>query len=165
MSRTAAPLIFGKRMIRTCAMLLIVLPIALVATAAEPGLKTQFIGGTLPGVHSRSTARLDLTGAESLRFCSGKTELNIPYRRIGTLEYGQSVSRRYAEAVLISPLLLLSKSRKHFVTIGYEDAEGQRQALVFRVDKGDIRTVMAGLEARSGQRFSFQDDEARKAGQ
>jgi hypothetical protein len=60
---------------------------------------------------------------------------------------------------------LLAKSRKHFVTIGYEDAEGVQQALVFRVGKGDIRTVMAGLEARSGQRFTFQDDEARKAGQ
>ncbi len=100
-----------------------------------------------------------------LRFSSGNVSLQIPYRRVDTLEYGQNVSRRYAEAVLISPILLLSKSRKHFVTIGYEDISGQRQALVFRVDKGDIRTVMAGLEARSGRRFTFQDDEARKAGQ
>jgi hypothetical protein len=144
---------------------LIVLLTTVPATAGEPGLRTQFIGGTLPGVHSRSTARLDLTQTESLRFRAGNTELNIPYRRIGTLEYGQNVSRRIALAVLISPLLLLSKSRQHFVTIGYEDAEGQRQALVFRVGKGDIRTVMAGLEARSGQRFTFLDDEARKAGQ
>jgi hypothetical protein len=75
------------------------------------------------------------------------------------------VSRRVALAVLISPLLLLAKSRQHFVTVGYEDTEGQRQALVFRVGKGDIRTVMAGLEARTGQRFAFLDDEARKAGQ
>lgn len=145
-------------------MWLIAIFAALPATAGAL-LKTQFIGGTLPGVPSRSTAHLDLTGAETLLFYSGKISLEIPYRRIDTLEYGQNVSRRYAEAVLISPLLLLSKSRKHFVTIGYEDAAGQRQALVFRVDKGDIRTVMASLEARSGRRFTFQDDEARKAGQ
>jgi hypothetical protein len=135
------------------------------AMAVEPGLKTQFIGGTLSGVPSRSTARLDLTQSDSLRFSTGKTALSIPYRRIGTLEYGQSVSRRVALAVLISPMLLLSKSRAHYVTVGYEDAEGQHQALVFRVDKSDIRTVMAGLEARSGQRFTFLDDEARKARQ
>jgi len=152
-------------MIRTCAVSLLAFLIPFSALAGEPGLKTQFIGGTLPGVHYRSTARLDLTQAESLRFAAGKTELSIPYRKIGTLEYGQNVSRRIALAVMISPLLLLSKSRQHFVTIGYEDAEGQRQALVFRVGKGDIRTVMAGLEARSGQRFAFLDDEARKAGQ
>ena len=128
-------------------------------------MKTEFIGGTLPGVQPKSAAWLNLTDAESLAFKSGKSELRIPYRRIGTLEYGQNVSRRYAEAILFSPLLLLSKSRKHFVTIGYEDADGRQQALVFRVEKGDIRAVMAGLEARSGRRFTFQDDEARKAGQ
>lgn len=152
-------------MIRSCALLPIAWLAPLVATAAQPGLKTEFVGGTLPEVQARSTARLDLTGPESLRFCSGKTGLSIPYNRIDTLEYGQHVSRRIAEAVLVSPLLLLSKSRKHFVTIGYEDAAGRRQALVFRVDKGDIRTLMAGLEARTGRRFTFQDDEARKAGQ
>jgi len=152
-------------MIRTCTVSLTVLLMSLAATAGEPGLRTQFIGGTLPGVHSRTTARLDLTQAESLRFSSGRSGLDIPYRKIGTLEYGQSVRRRIVEAVLISPILLLAKSRKHFVTIGYEDAEGVQQALVFRVGKGDIRTVMAGLEARSGRRFTFLDDDARKAGQ
>ena len=152
-------------MIRTCTVSLTVLLMSLAATAGEPGLRTQFIGGTLPGVNSRTTARLDLTQAESLRFSSGRSGLDIPYRKIGTLEYGQSVRRRIVEAVLISPILLLAKSRKHFVTIGYEDAEGVQQALVFRVGKGDIRTVMAGLEARSGRRFTFLDDDARKAGQ
>jgi len=137
--------------------------VSFTAMASEQGLKTQFIGGTLAGVPSQSAARLDLTGPESLQFTAGKTALSIPYRRIGTLEYGQSVRRRVAEAVLISPLLLLSKSRKHFVTIGYEDTEGQRQALVFRVDKDSIRTVMAGLEARTGRRFTFLDGDARQA--
>jgi len=152
-------------MIRIRVLLLSGIALALAATAGEPGLKTEFIGGTLPGVPPRSSARLDLTGTEALHFSAAKTDLQIPYRKIDTLEYGQNVSRRYAEAILLSPVLLLSKSRKHFVTIGYEDREGRRQALVFRVDKGDIRSVMASLEARSGRRFTFLDDEARKAGQ
>jgi len=33
-----------------------------------------------------------------------------------------------------------------------------------KVEKGDIRAVLAGLEARTGRRVEFQDDEARKAG-
>jgi hypothetical protein len=74
------------------------------------------------------------------------------------------VSRRYAEAILISPVLLLSKSRKHFVTLGYQDEAGKQQALVLRVEKGDIRTVLASLEARTGRRIEYQDSEARKAG-
>lgn len=133
-------------------------------TAAEPGVRAQFIGGTLAGVAAKSNARLDLTGAEALAFRCGGIELRIAYQKINTLEYGQTVGRRYAAAILISPVLLLSKSRKHFVTIGYTDAGGMQQALVLRVEKGDIRGVLASLEARSGRRVEYQDDEARKAG-
>jgi len=132
--------------------------------AAQPGVKAQFIGGTLSGVSAKSSARVDLTGADALLFRCDKTETKIAYRRIKSVEYGQNVSRRYAAAILISPLLLLSKARRHYVTIGYADGEGKQQALVFRVDKGDIRTVLASLEARTGRRVEYQDDEARKAG-
>jgi hypothetical protein len=59
-------------------------------------------------------------------------------------------------------VLLLSKSRKHFVTLGFVDSEGIQQALVLRVDKGDIRSMLASLEARSGRRVEYQDGEARK---
>jgi len=132
--------------------------------AAEPGVKVQLVGGTVSGIAAKTNSHLDLTHADTLFFHLGKTELSIAYQKINTVEYGQNVSRRYAEAVLISPLLLLSKSRKHFVTIGYVDPEGKQQALVFRVEKSDIRSVLASLEARTGRRIEYQDGEARKAG-
>src|SRR5579885_1936240 len=105
------------------------LALAVVLAAAETRIKAQYIGGTAAGISAKSSARLDLTRPDALFFFSGPVELRIDYRRINTIEYGQSVSRRYAEAVLISPLLLLSKSRKHFVTIGYVDRDGNQQAL------------------------------------
>jgi hypothetical protein len=144
--------------------LILFLAAALAATAAQPGVKTQFIGGTLAGVKAKSGARLDLTGTEALQFQCGATSLRIDYKKINTLEYGQNVSRRYAAAILVSPLLLLSKTRRHYVTLGYLDDAGNQQALVFRVDKSDIRTVLASLEARTGRRIEYQDDEARKSG-
>lgn len=144
--------------------LFLLLAAAFVAFAADPGVKAQFIGGTLPGVKAKSGARIDLTGADALRFHCGRTDLRIDYKKVVTLEYGQNVSRRYAAAILISPVLLLSKSRRHYVTIGYTDEAGNQQALVFRVEKGDIRMVLASLEARTGRRVEFQDDEARKSG-
>jgi hypothetical protein len=140
------------------------LVLSLAVAAAMPGVRAQFVGGTLPGVQVKATARLDLTSADTLTFRSGTTELHIAYQRINTVEYGQNVSRRYAAAILISPVLLLSKSRQHFITLGYVDTEGKQQALVFRVNKGDIRSVLAGLEARTGRRIEYQDAEARKAG-
>jgi hypothetical protein len=134
------------------------------ARAAGPDVKAQFIGGTLPGMSPKSDARLDLTGRETLLFRCGPSLMAIAYSRINTLEYGQNVSRRYAAGILISPLLLLSKSRKHFVTIGYTDQEERQQAIVLRVGKSDIRAVLVGLEARTGRRVEYQDDEARKSG-
>jgi hypothetical protein len=144
-------------MFRTCLLLF-----TLAAVAAQPGVRAQFIGGTLAGVAPKSSARLDLSSTDTLVLqCTG-ADLRVPYQRINTLEYGQNVSRRYAAAVLISPVLLLSKSRQHFVTLGYTDADGKQQALVFRIGKGDIRSLLSGLEARTGRRIEYQDDEARK---
>lgn len=151
-------------MTRSSLLLVTGLVLSLVLTAAGPGVNAQFIGGTLPGMAAKSDAQLNLTGPEAMLFrCRGQ-EFRIAYQRINTIEYGQTVSRRYAAAILISPLLLLSKSRRHFVTIGYVDEEGKQQAIVLRLDKGDIRSVLASLEARTGRRIEYQDAEARKAG-
>jgi hypothetical protein len=57
---------------------------------------------------------------------------------------------RLALALVISPVFLLSKSRKHFLTISYRGEDGKQQAMVFRVDKNSIRSTLAGLEARTG---------------
>jgi hypothetical protein len=134
------------------------------ALGAEPGVKTELIGGTLSSVAAKSIVLLDYSGADEMVFHCASGDVRIAYRKVNTLEYGQTVSRRYAAAVLISPLLLFSKARKHFVTLGYVDAEGRQQVVVFRVEKGDIRSVLVGLEARTGRRVEYQDDDARKSG-
>jgi hypothetical protein len=141
-----------------------VLLLAMAAVGAEPGVKTELSAGRFPGIDAKSTARLDYSGADEMVFHCASGDIRVAYRKVNTLEYGQTVSRRYAAAVLLSPLLLLSKARKHFVTLGYVDAEGRQQVVVFRVEKGDIRSVLVGLEARTGRRVEYQDDEARKAG-
>ena len=84
--------------------------------------------------------------------------------RVNLLEYGQQASRRLALAILFSPMLAMSKSRRHYLTVGYTDDDGRQNAMVFTVDKNDIRTVLATLEARTGRKVEFQDEEARRAG-
>lgn len=106
-----------------------------------------------------------LVGNDSnFRFLTKTRSVTVPYSRINVLEYGQKVDRRYLSAVFISPLFILAKTRKHFLTVGYEDEQGKQQALVFRVEKADIRAVLVSLEARTGRKIQFQDEEARKAG-
>jgi hypothetical protein len=124
----------------------------------------EFIGGTTPLIKSGTQGRIELTDDLYLAFYGRKAQMRVPYDRINLVEYGQQVDRRLALALLLSPVFLLSKARKHFLTIGFEDERGGQQAMVFRVDKDNIRSTLAALEARTGQKVAYQDAEARKAG-
>jgi hypothetical protein len=130
--------------------------------AGQGGARARLTGSTLPDLPLKCDLRIDMTGEQELLFITRRLTLHVPYDKVNTLEYGQHVSRRYAEAILISPLMLLSKSRKHFVTVGYTDINGRQQALVFQVNKSDVRAVLAGLEAKTGRKVEYEDDEARK---
>src|SRR6476659_1090219 len=132
--------------------------------AGDPGGRAQYVGGTVAGLLSKSEGNINTTDEEVLLFRTKHASVRIPYSKINTIEYGQRVSRRFVEAVLVSPLLLLAKKRKHFLTVGYTDELGRQQALVFQLDKHAVRAVLVSLEAKTGRKIEFQDEDARKAG-
>ncbi len=137
---------------------------ALLLVAKQSGSRAEYIGGTRSDIPGSSSGEIRLTDRVFFVFVSKQVDVKVPYERINLLEYGQKVNRRYMEAILISPLLMMSKKRQHFLTVGFQDDDGQQQAMVFRVDKNDIRLALAALEARTGQQVQFQDEEARMAG-
>lgn len=122
----------------------------------------EYIGGTAP-MAAGTRGSIALSDDRYLAFYAGRTQVRVPYDRVDLIEYGQQAGRRLALALVISPVFLLSKSRKHFLTIGYSGEDGKQQAMVFRVDKNSIRPTLAGLEARTGLKVQYQDEEARKA--
>jgi hypothetical protein len=126
--------------------------------------RAEYVGGTAEKLESGSMGAIEVGDPHYFAFYAKKEQVRVPYDRIDLLEYGQKVDRRLLMAVVISPMFLLSKKRKHFLTVGYTDAEGSHQALVFRVDKNDVRSILVSLEARTGQKIQYQDEEARKAG-
>ncbi|MCS7314342.1 MAG: hypothetical protein RMI94_08245 [Bryobacterales bacterium] len=132
--------------------------------AGSEGGRAQYVGGTTAALKANIEGRILTTDHQVFEFRTRLGSITVPYEKINLLEYGQQASRRYALGVIVSPVLLLSKKRKHFLTIGYRDEQDRQQAMVFRVDKRDIRAVLAALEARTGRRVEFQDEEARKAG-
>jgi hypothetical protein len=134
------------------------------AAVASAETRVEYVGGTVAKIKSGADGAIDLSDDRYFGFYAGKTRMRILYERINLIEYGQQVDRRLALAILISPVFLLSKSRKHFLTIGYADDDGEQQALVFRVDKNAIRAALVSLEARTGRLVQYQDEEARKAG-
>ena len=136
----------------------------LLCFAGRAGSRAEYIGGTRSDIPAESSGDIQVSDQVYFVFVSKQTRVQVPYERINLLEYGQKVDRRYLEAIVISPLFMLSKKRQHFLTVGFQDDDGRQQALVFKVSKNDIRLTLVALEARTGQQVRFQDEEARIAG-
>jgi len=147
-----------------CVLILLSAGVLLMPLQGANGSHAEYIGGTIAEVPQNAGGVIRTTDELFFLFQTKRTLVSVPYAHINLIEYGQKVDRRYVLAIVVSPLFLMSKSRRHFLTIGYEDENGRQQALVFQVEKSDIRTVLACLEARTGQKVTYQDDEARRAG-
>jgi hypothetical protein len=139
------------------------LALALTLSSA-PATRVRYVGGTLSQLPAKAVGTLHIGDEDAFSFKASGAVIRVPYRDVNMLEYGQRVSRRYAEAIFISPIFLLAKRRAYFLTVGYTDAEGKQQAMIFQVGGKEIRPVLVSLEARSGRNVEYQDDEARKSG-
>ena len=138
--------------------------LAVSMSAGHPGSHAEYIGGTRADIPEKNDGAIQMSDKTFFVFTSKKTQVRIPYERINLLEYGQKVDRRYLAAIVINPILMFAKKRDHFLTLGFQDDDGAQQAMVFRVDKSDIRLTLVALEARTGQQVRYQDEEARLAG-
>ena len=134
---------------------------SLPSLAGHEGAYADYVGGTCPGIKSNQSGNMQMMDKTYFVFLAKRAQIKIPFERINLLEYGQNVNRR---TTFIAPLLFNSKKRQHFLTIGFQDENGQQQALVFKIEKNDVRLALVSLEARTGQQIQYQDDEARAAG-
>jgi hypothetical protein len=135
---------------------------ATAGAAIHTGGSATCVGGTITSLGTGMKGEIFTSTPDAFVFVASSGTVRIPYDKINLMEYGQEVSRRVVLAYVISPMFLLLKSRKHFLTVGFQDAEGHQQALVLRLDKHTVRSTLAGLEARSGRTVTFLDAEARK---
>lgn len=141
------------------------------ASSAFAGIssdKAAYRGGTVAGLAEGKEAKLDLSNADALRFKTKGYTLVVPYAQVQTIEYGQKAGRRIGAAVattiLVSPIglaMLLSKKRKHMVTLSWLNAEGKTDAAVFELGKDAIRPALATLEARTGKQVEYETPEAK----
>ena len=127
---------------------------------AVGGDNVMYMGGTLGGVKEKAEGKFITTSDSELQFKSGDGTASIPYSSVTTLEYGQKAGRRVGVAIMISPLALFSKKRKHYLTVTYKDAAGKEQAGVFELGKDIVRTTLKIVEVRTGKVLEFQDLEA-----
>ena len=135
-----------------------------VAFAGLGNDKTAYIGGTENQIKEGAEGRSSERDEKNFTFEYKGGSLTIPYGQVDDLEYGQKAGRRLGLALTISPWLLLSHKRKHFLTVGWKDDQDKQHAAVFELGKSIVRTTIVTMEARTGKKVEYQDDEARKSG-
>lgn len=145
-------------------LLLCLLALDLSAFAGLGSDKTQYVGGTENQIKEGTEGESSAKDEKSFVFTFKDGKLEIPYAQVDDLEYGQKAGRRIGLAIAVSPWLLLSKKRKHFLTVGWKDEQDKQHAAVFELGKSIVRTTIATMEARTGKKVDYQDDEARKSG-
>jgi hypothetical protein len=127
--------------------------------------KTMYVGGTMSSIKEGTEGESSAKDEKVFVFDYGKGgKLTIPYDRVDSLEYGQKAGRRVGVAFMVNPIFIFSKKRRHFLTIGYNDANDKQQAVVLELGKDVIRVTLATMEARTGKKIEYQDAEAKNAG-
>jgi hypothetical protein len=126
--------------------------------------KAMYVGGTLNQIKEGTEGKSSTRDEKVFTFSYKKDKLDIPYDQIDSVEYGQKAGRRLGVAVVVNPIFILSHKRKHFLTVNFKDKDDKQQAAVFELGKDIVRTTLASMEARTGRKIEYQDEEARASG-
>ena len=132
--------------------------VPLTSFAADNGYKVTYDGGSLVDTKAGVGVRLFIEG-DHLRFArDGKDLAIIPVTSVTEVSYGQDVHRRVGTAIGlavfslgIGALMLLSKSKKHYIGLTWADGD-KKGGLVVQADKSEYRGIVAGLEGVTGKK-------------
>jgi hypothetical protein len=89
-----------------------------------------------------------LVDGNKIVFASNKglEYFSIPTKAVTELFYSRVSGRRIGAAVIVTPLLLFSKGRKHYMTITFDDQAGMIGAVEFKLHKSNYRPVLRAVE-------------------
>ncbi len=76
--------------------------------------------------------------------------VTIPYRKMSNLTYEYTTSRRVAAALLVSPLMLFSKRKSHWVSFDFYDQGHHKDNVTLRIDKSEVQAYKKMVPARCG---------------
>src|SRR5437867_467556 len=97
-----------------------------------PSDKAVYRGGTVIGLPENTEGAVTTTDEHNFIFSHKGGRFTLPYDRVNFIEFGQKAGRRLGLAIAVSPVLLLSKKRRHFLTVNYLDEDGRQQAKIGR---------------------------------
>jgi hypothetical protein len=115
---------------------------------AEGKDKGQQVGGRL-----NFDSKLGL-----MTFDSKKVRLELQATSVSSAIYERTSRPRYVSGLLLAWPLLLTKSKKHFLTIQYKDGSGEGKYAIFHLDKGNYREILAATEATTGKKVERSEE-------
>jgi hypothetical protein len=131
---------------------------AVVALGSDNAFKVAYDGGSLTGLKQGNELKLYVEPTQIRLMRDKKESFVIPAASITEISYGQDVHRRVGAAIGLAvvslgvgALMALSKSKKHFIGITWDDA-GKKGGIAFQADKNDYRGLLAGLEGVTGKK-------------
>lgn len=122
-------------------------------------LKAAELSGKKKGEAVKGSVYFD-SSAKNIEFHEKKsgTDLSIPYGSVKSLLYERASKPRYAEGILIAWPLLLTKSKKHYLTIQYADAGGTGKYAILHLDKSNYQAILAEAEAQTGKKVERSEE-------
>jgi len=156
---------------RAISLALALLLVAEIALAGIGSRRAEYVGGTWTQFKEGTDGQLDVTGEKEAVFITDKGgKATIPWDKITTLEYGQKAGRRIGATIgwgvttlgLAALPMLLSKKRKHFLSVGFTGEDGKAQGVVLQLGKDVTRGTLKTFEARSGKKIEYESEDARK---
>lgn len=149
---------------RSIALFASLLAVSLIAMAGVSSDKSAYVGGTESDIGAGTQGYCTTGNKTEFIFAFKDGQLVIPYDQVNDLEYGEDVARRLTFSTAANPFRLFTKKKKRFLTIGWKDDHGEQHAAVFELGKNTVRPTIVALEALTGKKIDYQDDEARKGG-
>jgi len=131
---------------------------ALLSFGGDSAYKLNYDGGSITNIKTGEHMKLYLD-QNQIRILKGDSDvLSLPASAVTEISYGQDVHRRVGAAIGLAAvslgvgaLMALTKSKKHFIGITWDD-NGKKGGAAFQADKNDYRGVLAGLEGITGKK-------------
>ena len=88
----------------------------------------------------------------------GRAYFSIPTSAVQDVFYSRVSGRRIGAAIAITPFLLFSKGRKHYMTLTFNDGEEMVGAVEFRLHKGNYRSCLRSVEQVTGLTMGYDQE-------
>ncbi len=103
-----------------------------------------------------------VVGADKISFVKSDKQRNgyfwFPSNSVTEIFYSRVSGRRIGAAILVSPLLLLTKGRKHYMTLTFDDGADNVGAVEFKLHKSNYRGALRSVEQVTGKIMAYDQE-------